>query len=216
MKNDRFVVSYSGGKDAVLALYRAVKSGMTPAGALTTFDRENECSWFHRIPEPLLKRVEQSLEIPFEIIDTQSDRYAEDFEKALSVFKKQGVGSVVFGDIDIGEHYEWCDNRCKSAGLASVFPLWKEDRQRLVEELIDAGFRALITIVDGSRMNEEFIGKTLTKEIVSQIAAGGVDPCGENGEYHTFVYDGPLFRQKIEFKTETPFKSENRIYLPLV
>lgn len=215
MKNDEFVVSYSGGKDAALAFYHAVKSGMTPLAAFTAFDRESGHSWFHRFPEALLKRVGPSLGIPLEIVDTQDDRYAEDFETALIAFKSRGARSVVFGDIDIAQHREWCDRRCENAGLTAVFPLWGHDRRRLVDELIDLGFRAIITTVDTTKMNENHLGKTLSKEIVSQIAAEGADPCGENGEYHTFVYDGPLFREKIEFETDKPEKAGDRIHLPL-
>ena len=211
----KFVLSYSGGKDGVLACHRAVNAGGKAVGALTTFDRENECSWFHRLPENVLKQVEHSLGIPLTIVDTQGNRYAADFESALKTLQSEGVDSVVFGDIDIRDHFDWCDERCRNVGLKSVFPLWSEDRKEIVHEMIEAGFLALITIVDTSRMNAKFLGKTLTKEIVAQIETDGVDPCGENGEYHTFVYDGPLFRRRIEITTGNSVQSEKHVYLPL-
>lgn len=214
-KTDRFVVSYSGGKDAILALHRAVEFGMRPVGAMTMFDRENECSWFHRLPKALLKKVEDSLEIPFEIIETGGDSYAADFEKALNNFKKRGADSVVFGDIDIQEHRDWCDERCRNTGLKSFFPLWRENRKKIVEELIDTGFRALITTIDTTKMHEKFLGETLTKPIAAQIIETDVDVCGENGEYHTFVYDGPLFHKKIEFEKGSPITSNGKTYIPL-
>lgn len=214
-KKNKFVISYSGGKDGVLAMYRAMKSGMTPVGALTTFDRKNACSRFHRLPENVLKKAEESLEIPVQIVDTHGDRYAGDFEDALITYKMLGVETVVFGDIDIREHYAWCDDRCKNVGLESLFPLWGEERRKIVEELIGLDFRALITIVDTSRMSERFLGKTLTGELIEQISEEGTDACGENGEYHTFVYDGPLFRRKIEFETGKPVREGKYVYLPL-
>ena len=215
MTKENFILSYSGGKDCLLAYYRAVKSGGNPLGAITTFDRENECSWYHHLPESILKRAEQSLGFPIRIVDTKGDRYADDFEAALKNFESQGVKSVVFGDIDIQEHYDWCDARCRNVGMQSVFPLWKGNRRKIVEELIDAGFRALITTLDATRMDEKFLEKILTREIISQMAAAGVDPCGENGEYHTFVYDGPLFRNEIELKFGHPIRSGNHICLPI-
>ncbi len=210
-----FILSYSGGKDCLLACYRAIESGLNPLGAVTTFDRENACSWFHHLPETVLKRAEQSFGFPIRIVDTKGDCYADDFENALKTFESQGAESVVFGDIDVQEHYDWCDARCRNIGMQSVFPLWKKDRRKVVEELIDAGFHALITTVDSARMDEKFLGKTLTHEIVSQIVAEGVDPCGENGEYHTFVYNGPLFRSRIELMFGDPVKSGKYVRLPI-
>lgn len=215
MQNEKFVLSYSGGKDSLLACYRAVQDGGQAIGATTTFDRENACSWFHRLPETLLERVAQSLGFPIRIVDTTAERYAADFENALAAFKLQGAGSVVFGDIDIQEHYDWCDARCRNVGMRSVFPLWKNERRSVVDEMIAVGFQAVITTIDATRMRERFLGKTLTHEIVEQMTGENVDPCGENGEYHTFVYDGPLFRKRIEWAPGAPVKSDNRICLPL-
>lgn len=215
MREDRFILSYSGGKDAALACDRAIRTGAKPVGAVTTFDRKNDCSWFHRLPETILRKAEQSLGIPLKIIDTEAERYAEDFETALYDYKNKGAAAAVFGDIDIREHFDWCDRRCRNVGLKSRFPLWNEDRKKILEELIDRGFKAVITTVDTSRMDAKFLGETLTKELLVGIAAEGVDPCGENGEYHTFVYEGPIFRHKIEFNTENPSRTGKYVYLPL-
>ncbi len=215
MSKENFILSYSGGKDCLLACYRAVRNGWNPLGAITTFNRENKCSWYHHLPETVLKRAEQALGFPIRIVDTKGDRYADDFETALKTFEAQGAKSVVFGDIDIQEHYDWCDARCRNVGVQSVFPLWKMDRRKIVEELIDFGFHAMITTLDTARMDEKFLGKTLTHEIVLQIAAEGVDPCGENGEYHTFVYNGPLFRNRIELKFGRSLRSGKYVRLPI-
>ena len=215
LQKEKFILSYSGGKDSLLACFRAVQNGGRPIGAVTTFDRENACSWFHHLPETLLKSVSQSLGFPIRIIDTTAEHYVTDFENALKTFKLQGGESVVFGDIDIQEHYDWCDERCRKTGLRSVFPLWHGDRRSIVDEMIEAGFQAVFTTIDATKMPERFLGKTLTHEIVAQIADEGIDPCGENGEYHTFVYDGPLFRNKIEWTAGRPVKSGKYIRLPL-
>lgn len=214
-QKEKFVLSYSGGKDAILACYRAVQSGGRPMGAVTMFDRENACSWFHRLPETLLKQAAQSLGFPIRMIDTTSEHYTAGFENALKSFVSQGAESVVFGDVDIQEHYDWCAARCRNVGIQSVFPLWNNDRRNVVREMIDAGFQAMITTIDATKISERFLGKTLTHEIITQIADEGIDPCGENGEYHTFVYNGPLFRNKIDWTSGSPVQSGNRIHLPL-
>ena len=215
LQKEKFVLSYSGGKDAVSACYRTVQSGGLVIGAVTTFDRENGRSWFHRLPKSLLNRVSQSLGFPIRIIDTAGERYAVDFENALKPFKLQGAKSVVFGNIDIPEHYDWCDDRCRNAGMRGVFPLWQNDRRSVVDDMIDRGFQAVITSIDATKIPERFLGKTLTRKIVAQFVDEGIDPSGENGEYHTFVYDGPLFRNKIEWTPGPPVKSDDRMYLPL-
>ncbi|MDR0567758.1 MAG: diphthine--ammonia ligase [Spirochaetaceae bacterium] len=194
----RAAVSYSGGKDSALALYRTIRSGCEPVRLLTTYNEDAGRSWFHGVPQALLERVAELTGIPLETVKTRpGDGYAGDFEAALAGLKPLGVSACVFGDIDIQAHYDWCDARCKAAGLASRFPLWREDRRELVYELISAGFKAVITIIDTSKLGEEFLGKTLTREVAEEIACAGADICGENGEYHTFVYGGPIFSAPV-------------------
>ncbi|WP_059369278.1 diphthine--ammonia ligase [Treponema endosymbiont of Eucomonympha sp.] len=193
-----FAASYSGGKDSALALYRAIRSGHKPFCLLTTYNEGAGRSWFHGIPAEALAQVAESAGIPLELVKAgEGDGYARDFEAALSRLAERGAHACVFGDIDVQEHRDWCASRCSAAGLESLFPLWNGDRRELVRELNDAGFKAVITIVDTSRLSERFLGRTLTREAAEEIAAEGADACGENGEYHTFVCDGPLFREPL-------------------
>lgn len=195
----KFVASYSGGKDSFLAVARAIESGMQPASLLTTFRTDRELSCFHGISRQVLQRVSESLDIPLHIMPTTGDAYTQNFEDTLTQFKHQGVEACVFGDIDVLGHLEWCTERCQNVGMQAVFPLWGESRKTLVYEFIDRGFRAMITVVDTSRLSETYIGQTLTRAIVDRIESDGVDICGENGEYHTFVYGGSLFRTEPRF-----------------
>ncbi len=194
---EKFVASYSGGKDSVLAIYRAVSQGMTPVELVTTYNTDRGRSWFHGIPQRLLQKVSGALNIPIRLIETSGERYAENFEKTLVEAKAKGATACVFGDIDIEEHLQWCTERCNQVGLKALFPLWQESRQSLVFEFIDKGFTAHLTVVDTARLPESFLGQQLTREVVAQIAQEGADPCGENGEYHTFVSNGPLFKEKV-------------------
>ena len=215
-KKIKFVASYSGGKDGVLALYRAINSGYEPVGLLTTYNESAGRSWFHGVTVEVLNKVSQLIDIPLELVKTgPRDDYAKDLEKALLKLKDNGINACVFGDIDIQAHYDWCDSRCKVAKIESIFPLWNESRKELVYELIESGFKAVITIVDSSRLSERFLGRTLTKELMEEIVAEGADICGENGEYHTFVYDGPLFKEPVNFKFDEIIRSGNYSILPL-
>ncbi len=200
MEKKRFVASYSGGKDSALALYRAIKMGHTPMGLLVTYNEEKDFSWFHNIPMSALEKVSKELGIPLTIVKTTGESYTEDFEKALKEFKEKGCDFCVFGDIDIEEHFTWCSDRCKNVGLGFLFPLWQEDRKALVHEFINSGFKAIITVVNHTKMGDDFLGKTLNFDTVADIEKTEADVCGENGEYHTFVYDGPIFKSHIEAK----------------
>ncbi|MGL5868843.1 diphthine--ammonia ligase [Clostridium chrysemydis] len=196
----KFIMSYSCGKDSTLALYRMIKSGHTPLALLVTVDSKRNRSWFHGIPEDLLKEVSKSLDIPLLIVKSEGDNYEETFEIALKEEKKLGADSCVFGDIDLEPHRTWCEDRCKNTNLESIFPLWQEGREDLTYEFIDSGFKTIVKNVRLNVLGEEFLGEILTRDLVKRIKDKGSDPCGENGEYHTFVYDGPIFNSKIEFK----------------
>ncbi|MCL2593360.1 MAG: diphthine--ammonia ligase [Defluviitaleaceae bacterium] len=212
----KFVASYSGGKDSVLAIYRAIKQGHEPIALIITYNTTRNRSYFHGIPEDVLNSVSKSLDIPIWLIKTSGEEYAQNFEKTLIKAKELGAEMCIFGDIDIEGHREWCTARCENTGLSAFFPLWGEERKKLVYEFIETGFLATITALDTSRMSEDFIGNNLTIETVDLIESQGVDICGENGEYHTFVHDGPMFNKKVEFSFGKIFKEEKYIYLPIL
>ena len=138
------------------------------------------------------------------------------FTQALIYIKEKfGADSCAFGDIDLKEHRKWCTSRCDEANIKAIFPLWEEDREELVYEFIDSGFKTIIKNVKLQCMGEEFLGKVLTKDVVKDIKETGSDACGENGEYHTFVYDGPLFKYPINFKILNVIKNETHGFLEI-
>lgn len=200
MNKEKIVVSFSGGKDSTLSLYRMIKEGYKVIGLLVTFDNQND-SCFHRIPKDILKEVSKELEIPLIEVDCSDGKiYEEEFERALKSSKDKGAEICVFGDIDIEAHKKWCLDRCNEAGLKGNFPLWQEDRESLTNEFIDYGFKAVIKKVNLKALGEEFLGKELTRDVVNEVKNLGCDPSGENGEYHTLVFDGPIFKKGVKFK----------------
>lgn len=212
----RFVASYSGGKDSILAIHRAIRAGMQPVGLITTYNTDRQRSWFHGIPQPVLQAVSASLGMPIRLIQTTSNTYAVQFEAALCDAKADGADACVFGDIDIEGHRTWCTARCEAAGLQAIFPLWGEARSALVKELIDAAFTAQFTVIDTKRMQATYLGQQLTHDVVKALDAAGVDVCGENGEYHTFVSDGPLFASPVPFRFGERFVEHDYAILPLL
>jgi diphthine-ammonia ligase len=199
MNKEKVVVSFSGGKDSTLSLYRMIKDGYKVIGLVVTFDGQND-SCFHKIPKEILKSVSEELEIPIIEVDCSNGKiYEEEFEKALKKSKDMGAEICVFGDIDIEAHKKWCLDRCDGADITGKFPLWQEDRESLTNEFIDYGFKAIIKKVNLNALGEDFLGKELNKEVVNNVKELGCDPSGENGEYHTLVFDGPIFKQGVKF-----------------
>jgi len=192
-----FAISYSGGKDSALALYRMIQQGHTPVAMITTVNPEQDRSWFHGIQKELLLAVSESLDIPLIIGECEPDDYTETLQACLVEAKRQGAEACVFGDIDIDEHRAYDEEICAESGLECLLPLWLNDRTALVNELLEAGFKAIIKIVDTSKLDASLLGQKLTTAIVQKIVSAGADICGENGEYHTFVSDGPIFKTAV-------------------
>lgn len=211
----KFVASYSGGKDCMLAVHRAMAAGHEPVAFIIMHNEARQRSWFHGISEEGIGAVSDALGIPIWLIKTEGPAYTENFERALLKAKAAGAEACVFGDIDIQGHFDWCSTRCEATGLEAMFPLWGENRKDVVYELLDSGFKARITVVNLEKIDSRFLGRTLTKELADEIAAEGSDICGENGEYHTFVYDGPMFRHPVELSFGEPVEDNSRLILPV-
>lgn len=216
LKGKKFVASYSGGKDSILAIYRAIKQGMIPVGLIITYNTDLDRSWFHGVPEDILHDVSRALNIPITLIKTAGKDYADNFKAELKRQAETGAEACVFGDIDIEGHLEWCTNICKESGIPAYFPLWHESREKLVNEFIAEGFSAYITIVDTSRLTVNHLGMLLSEQALQSIQAEGADVCGENGEYHSFVFDGPIFARPVSFEFGEIVEQDKYRILPIV
>lgn len=213
MTKEKFIMSFSGGKDSILALYRMIKKGYEPIALLTTVKKNQEKSWTHGLGKEFLHRISKSLDIPLLLVECDVNEYERKFEEALIKAKDMGATMCVFGDIDIELHKKWDVDRCKNAGIKAELPLWQQNREDLVYEFIDSGFTTIINKVNLKYMGIEFLGKELNREIIDDIKSTGSDACGENGEYHTFVVDGPLFKNRIDFTNEGIVKDINYAHL---
>ena len=196
----KFVTSYSFGKDSALAMYRMVQAGHIPVALMTTVNPAQERSWIHGIPNDLMLAVAESMDLPLILCECSTDGYDNGLEEGLVRAKELGAEACVFGDIDIDGHAEYDRARCNAVGLECVLPLWQEKRVSLLQECLDAEFKPLIKNVQADILNESYLGKMLTMEIAYEMEQAGADICGENGEYHTFVYDGPLFRYPVQVR----------------
>ena len=195
--NKNCFVSWSGGKDSCLALFRAMSQGYKPKMLFTMFSIENDVSSAHRLNEDIIKAQVNELELESTIGRAKFEDYEAVFVRNLEAFKSQDINYGIFGDIDLDEHRKWEETVCEKAQMTAVLPLWQEDRKKLVKEFIDLGFKARIVVVNKTMMSPEFLGRDLSHELLEEIEKTGADVCGENGEYHTVVYDGPLFKTPL-------------------
>lgn len=198
-------VSWSGGKDSCLALYKAMKQGYNPRQLLTMFSIENNISTAHRLKEEIIKAQARAAGIQYSIGMAFYNGYEETFVNNLKQFKEQGIDYGIFGDIDIDEHKQWENRVCKKASIIPVLPLWKMDRRELVKEFLSTGFKARIILVNTTMLDIRFLGQDLSPSLIKEIEEYGADACGENGEYHTVVYDGPIFEKPVDIKFGVEF-----------
>ncbi len=142
----------------------------------------------------------QAIGIPLRQRRASWDTYEREFAKALASFKRQGIEGGIFGDLFHDEHRAWVERVCAEAGMVPLLPLWGMDGKDLLCGFIEAGFEAIVVAVRNDIMNDHWLGKRIDGEFMEQMEKGGVDVCGENGEYHTLVVDGPIFRRRIEIR----------------
>lgn len=200
----KFVGSFSTGKDSTLAIYKAIEMGYEPHKLIITYNTKAEKAWFHGVESEIIDMFSNSLKIPVELVKTDGDDYEEAFEEALKKCREEGCEVCVYGDIDIENHLKWGIERCENAGLEPVFPLWQRNREDVVREFIEQGFKTVITTINIKKMNPAYLGRILDIRLLEELRGEGIDVCGENGEYHTLVVDGPLFAYplKLEFSEE--------------
>lgn len=193
------LVSWSGGKDSCLALWRARQSGMSIRRLVTAMEESGTSSRSHGIPPELLKAQAASLGLEMRFYHASWGTYEEKFIATLNDARTDGISHAVFGDIDLLPHREWEEKVCARAGIEACLPLWDEPRDRLVSEFLSLGFKAVVVCVNAQYLGEEFCGREFDAAFLADLPEG-VDACGENGEFHTFVYDGPAFVKPVAFR----------------
>lgn len=199
-KRMKIVASWSGGKDSCFACYKAIQAGHEVSQLLIMMSDPTKSN-FHMIRSDMLDAQSQAIGIPIVKWTTTPDTYEQDFKKALLQMKAKGIEGIVTGDVyDVALHEAgWLDRVCKEVGLTPVKPLWHRDTQQILNEFITEGFKATLVRVKTDVLGMEWLGREINKEFFDDVLKlGTVDPCGERGEFHTLVTDGPLFKERIE------------------
>ncbi len=193
----KIVAAWSGGKDSCFACYKAIQEGCEVTNLLIMMSDPSESN-FHLIRADMLDAQSQAIGIPIVKCTTTPGTYEHDFKKALMKMKVEGVEGIVTGDVfDVALHEAgWLDRICREVGLTPVRPLWHRDTKQILNEFINEGFKATLVRVKTDKLGMDWLGREVNKEFLAGLLKlGTVDPCGEHGEFHTFVTDGPLFKK---------------------
>jgi uncharacterized protein (TIGR00290 family) len=195
------LLSWSGGKDSALSLH-ALRSSpdFEPAGLLTTINEDYDRISVHGVRRELLERQAESIGLPLRKVlipkDCPNEIYEDRLAVALREAKAQGIHHVAFGDLFLEDIRAYREKQMAALGLTPVFPVWGLDTAQLARDFIGLGFQALLVCVDSEALDPAFVGRAFDEDLLRDLPSG-VDPCGENGEFHTFVHAGPVFREPV-------------------
>lgn len=197
------LVSWSGGKDSCLALYELQQARSYRAAALlATITGDYDRVSMHGVRRILLERQAESLGIPLRQIIITKGATNEEYERAMaeafSEWRERGIDAIVFGDLFLEDVRVYREQFLSRHGMRGLFPVWGRDTTEFVREFILLGFRAVVTCVNSEALDSSFAGRLIDEAFLASLPSG-IDPCGENGEFHTFVFDGPLFSEEVRF-----------------
>lgn len=221
MPRQKVVLCWSGGKDSCFALYELQKAGSYEiVSLLTTVTRDYDRISMHGVRNRLLDEQANALGLPLEKVYISKGANNQEYETkmgdVLQKFKSRGVSDVAFGDIFLEDLRKYREQNLAKIGMNAIFPIWKRNSNELAHSFIDLGFRTIVTCVDSKQLDISFAGRLYDRQFLSDLPVS-VDPCGENGEFHSFVYDGPLFRNPTAFsKGEMVLKDERFFFCDLI
>jgi len=213
---EKVIFAWSSGKDSARALHELMQdSEYEVVGLMTTVVEGYDRISMHGVRIRLVEQQAESIGLPLEKVyiskESSNENYETAMRDALLRHKAKGVTSVAFGDLFLEDLKEYREKKLAEVGMKAVFPLWKRDTTELARSFIEQGFRAIITCVDSQVLGGEFSGRLYDEQFLADLPSH-IDPCGENGEFHSFVYDGPLFSKPVRFEKGEIVVRENRFH----
>ncbi len=203
MEREKILVSWSGGKDSCLTLYEIQRTQRYQIAALlTTVTESYERISMHGVRTVLLERQAEALGLPLEKVFIPpgccNEIYESRMRETLGKYQKQGIRGVAFGDLFLEDVRNYRETNLARVGMHGLFPLWKKDTSVLAIQFITLGFQAIVVCIDPRVLDQSFAGRLVDADFVRSLPLQ-VDPCGENGEFHSFVFAGPLFQRPVRF-----------------
>ena len=217
----KLAVAWSGGKDSALALHRQIGSDEYRVETLlTTITEEYDRVSMHGVRTCLLEQQAVSLGLRVQKVfvpkQCTNEMYESRMRAAVEALLSMGISAMAFGDIFLEDVRRYRERSLSGTGIEPIFPLWREDTAELARRFVDLGFGAKVTCVDSKVLDKSFVGRELDHRFLSDLPPS-VDPCGENGEFHTFVYHGPMFHRRVLFDTgETVFRNKRFYFADLL
>ncbi|MEN4758746.1 diphthine--ammonia ligase [Chryseobacterium sp. C39-AII1] len=198
------IFNWSSGKDSALALYKTLKEDQFEIiSLLTSINKEFQRISMHGVHVSLLEKQAESLGFPLIKIEIPKEpsmkEYSEIMSKTMNEIQSQGVTHSIFGDIFLEDLRKYREDQLQSIGMEGAFPLWKIDTGELIHEFLNLSFKTIVTCVNGTYLDKSFAGRIIDKDFIKDLPEK-VDPCGENGEFHTFTFDGPIFKNPVQFE----------------
>jgi diphthine-ammonia ligase len=191
--------SWSGGKDGCMACYLASIGGLKIRYLLNMVTEDGRMSWSHGMAARWLDMQSKAIDIPLVQKRTKQADYEAAFTDTLIDFKREGITAGVFGDIDFNAHKEWIDMVCAAGGITPHLPLWLMEQNKIMKDFVGLGFETIVVSTNSELLGEEWVGRRIDRDFISDIGKlKNVTPCGESGEYHTMVVDGPIFKKRLE------------------
>jgi uncharacterized protein (TIGR00290 family) len=211
---DKIILSWSGGKDSAMALARLIyNGGCQVEGLFTSYNRDNSKVNLHGIPKELIREQAASLKLDLYELPLPPAASNEEYEAAhLSLFenlKAKGIDAIAYGDLFVQEIRDYRDRLSEKAGISFIYPLWGEDTSRLAPEIIERGFKAVVISIDAEKLPGNMLGRPYDDNFIKDLPENN-DYCGENGEFHTFVYDGPIFSRAIPYQLGDRYEEDYR------
>lgn len=194
---NRYALMWSGGKDSALALWRARRRGLRVKWLVNIHDRATGRVRFHATPIPAIARQAESAGVPLVSVPTDWETFDESLRDTFAALVREGCRGVVFGDIHLADVRGWYEERTRAAGLEHVEPLWGDDPPSVLNDFVAIGGRAVLTCVETTKLDISWLGRVIDGDFIRDVGATGIDPCGENGEYHSFAFAGPFFTRPL-------------------
>jgi len=211
-----YVASWSGGKDSCSALYEAIDKGYEISHLVNFISKEFHRVSFHGTEARLIQLQSQAIGIPLLQKETTWDGYEQEFKEAVRSLIPGGVDGMVFGDIYLQEHKDWVGRVCSDLGIEAIEPLWGKNTEEILSGFIEKGFEAVIISAKSDQIDEDWIGRRVDKAFMEYLKGKNIDICGENGEYHTLVTNGPIFKRQIQLIESKVISRDNYWFLDTI
>ena len=211
-----YAASWSGGKDSCFACWKAGSQGLKVSHLLNFINTDSTRAMSHGLDRKLIALQAQAVGLPILQQEVTWETYEAGFKAALDKLRPKGITGLITGDIYLQEHKDWIDKVCGESGVKAVLPLWGMDSAQLLTDFIEAGFKAIMVSVKAEFFGKEWLGREVDSNLISELNQLNIDVCGEAGEFHTFVYDGPMFKKPIKIGRSVPIARDNHYTLDIL